>query len=131
ITYNGTLYAVIEGEFNISAAPSIIEEAMKANGVLLFNGKWYIFPRNDTEAQKAINALHEIFVEHRIPSEDPTSTSPTTPTTSSQSQPPSSSSSTAYETPGTSESQEGSGICGPAFVLLLVTVPVILFKKRR
>ncbi len=130
ITYNGTLYAVLEGEFNVSAVPDLIEEAMKANGVLLFNGKWYIFPRNDTKALEAINALYMIFVEHKMPEEITTSTSSTTTTTSSQTGTTSSSSSTTYTPPVTSTSQGSSGICGPALLLLLGVTPAVFLKKR-
>ncbi|WP_457751976.1 thioredoxin fold domain-containing protein [Thermococcus sp.] len=133
ITYNGTLYAVLEGEFNVSAVPQIIQSAMKSNGVLLFNGKWYIFPRNDTKAQEAIKALYTIFVEHKMPAETSTSTTTTTSTTSTThtqtTTSTTSSTSTPYTPPVTSTSGGSSGICGPAFIVLLAAIPAILFKK--
>jgi len=135
ITYNGTLYAVLEGEFNVSAVPQIIQSAMKSNGVLLFNGKWYIFPRNDTKAQEAINALYTIFVEHKMPAENTTSTTTTSTSTTSTTHTQTttstaSSTSTPYTPPITSTSGGSSGICGPAFIVLLAAIPAILFKKR-
>ncbi len=137
ITYNGTLYAVLEGEFNVSAVPQLIEEAMKSNGVLLFNGKWYIFPRNDTKAMEAINALYTIFVEHKMP-ESPTTTSTTstqthTSTTSPHTSPtitttPMPTTSTSHT--GTTSGQQNGKICGPALVVLLTALP-LLWKRRR
>jgi len=134
ITYKGTLYAVLEGEFNVSATPKIIEEAMKANGVLLFNGKWYIFPRNDTKAQEAINALHTIFVEHQMPQESSTTTSSSTTSSSSSStttsSTTSSSSPTSSSTSTSTTTSNGGGICGPALIVGLALIP-LLWRKRR
>ena len=64
ITYNGTLYAVIEGEFNVSATPEIVATAMKNDGMLLFTGRTYLLPRDDPKAKLVIEALHTLFVEH-------------------------------------------------------------------
>ncbi|WP_297506679.1 glutaredoxin [Thermococcus sp.] len=64
ITYNGTLYAVIEGEFNVSATPEIIAAAMQNNGTLLFVGKTYLLPRKDEKSKLLINALYRLFVRH-------------------------------------------------------------------
>ena len=68
ITYNGTLMAIIEGEFNVTATPQIIHAAMTNNGTLLFvGGKAYIMPHSDPKAQKALKELYEIFVKHEMP----------------------------------------------------------------
>jgi len=135
ITYNGTLYAVIEGEFNVSATPKIIQSAMKSNGVLLFNGKWYIFPRNDTKSAEAIKALYTIFVEHKMPAENGTGTTSTSTTSTSTTHTQTttsggSSTSTPYTPPTTSSSGGKSGICGPAFIVLLAAIPAVIFRKR-
>lgn len=130
ITYNGTLYAILEGEFNVSAVPQLIEEAMKSNGVLLFNGKWYIFPRNDTESMKAINALYAIFVEHRMP-ESPTTTSSTSTTSTSTTTSTTTSTHTTSTSPtGTTSSDGRGGICGPALIVLLAALPLLRKKLR-
>ncbi|NJE10056.1 glutaredoxin [Thermococcus sp. MAR1] len=76
ITYNGTIYAIIEGEFNVTATPKIIATAMKNNGTfLVVGGKVYLLPWNKDEAKETLNRLHEIFVEHRMPSWNANSTS--------------------------------------------------------
>jgi len=64
ITYNGTLYAVIEGEYNVTATPQIIAAAIKNDGVLLFTGKTYLLSYKDPKAKLVINALYTIFVKH-------------------------------------------------------------------
>jgi len=65
ITYNGTLYAVIEGEFNVTATPEIIATAIKNDGVLLLTGKTYLLSYKDPKAKLVINALYTIFVKHQ------------------------------------------------------------------
>ena len=68
ITYNGTIYALIEGEFNVSMTPKIIAVAMQNNGTVLFvRGKAYILPRTDPEVREDLKKLYEIYVEHRLP----------------------------------------------------------------
>jgi glutaredoxin len=64
ITYNGTLYAVIEGEFNITATPQILSAAIKNDGVLLFTGRTYLLSYKNPKARLVINALYTIFVKH-------------------------------------------------------------------
>ncbi|WP_297499168.1 glutaredoxin [Thermococcus sp.] len=64
ITYNGTLYAVIEGEFNVSATPEIIATAIQNNGTLLFVGKTYLLPYKDKKSRLVIDALYKLFVRH-------------------------------------------------------------------
>ncbi|WP_297470504.1 glutaredoxin [Thermococcus sp.] len=64
ITYNGTLYAVIEGEFNVTATPEILATAIKNDGVLLFTGKTYLLSYKDPKARLVIKALYTIFVKH-------------------------------------------------------------------
>jgi glutaredoxin len=71
ITYNGTLVAVIEGEFNVSATPEIVETAFEHNGTLLLvGGKAYLLPWNSSKAMKVVNELTEYFL-----NEKPTTTS--------------------------------------------------------
>ncbi|NJE48757.1 glutaredoxin [Thermococcus sp. 9N3] len=65
ITYNGTLYAVIEGEFNVTATPQIIATAIKNDGVLLLTGKTYLLSYKDPKAKLVIDALYTIFVKHQ------------------------------------------------------------------
>jgi len=75
ITYNGTLYAIIEGEFNVTATPQIIHAAMTSNGTLLFLGdKTYLLPHGDPKAQNALRELYDLFVKHEMPANS-TSTS--------------------------------------------------------
>ncbi|AIU70335.1 glutaredoxin [Thermococcus eurythermalis] len=64
IAYNGTLYAVIEGEFDVEKAPEIIATAMENNGVFLIVGKVYLLPRDEPKWKLVIDALHTLFVEH-------------------------------------------------------------------
>ncbi|NPA47448.1 MAG: hypothetical protein GXO14_02235 [Thermococci archaeon] len=64
ITYNGTLRAVINSEYNVSATPSIVRSAAKNNGVLIYIGKWYILYYNRNSSRVLINALYKIFVDH-------------------------------------------------------------------
>jgi glutaredoxin len=66
ITYNGTIQAVFEGEFNVSATPEIVATALKRNGlILVVGGRGYLIPRDDPKAKVLIDALQTIFVEHR------------------------------------------------------------------
>ena len=67
ITYNGSLMAIMEGEFNVTATPQIIHAAMVNNGTLLFVGRAYILPHKDPKAQKAIKELYDLFVKHEMP----------------------------------------------------------------
>ncbi|WP_099210417.1 glutaredoxin [Thermococcus henrietii] len=64
ITYNGTLYAVIDGEYNVTATPQILAAAINNDGVLFFNGKTYLFPYKNPKAKLVIDALYKIFVKH-------------------------------------------------------------------
>ena len=64
ITYNGTLYAVIEGEFNVTATPEILAAAIKNDGMLLLTGKTYLLSYKDPKAKLIIEALYTIFVKH-------------------------------------------------------------------
>jgi len=64
ITYNGTLYAVIDGEYNVTATPQILAAAMKNDGVLFFNGRTYLLPYKNPRAKILIDALYKIFVKH-------------------------------------------------------------------
>lgn len=64
ITYDGTLYAVIEGEFDVEKTPEIIATAMENNGVFLIVGKVYLLPRDEPKWKSVIDALHTLFVEH-------------------------------------------------------------------
>lgn len=64
IAYNGTLYAVIEGEFDVEKAPEIIATAMENNGVFLIVGETYLLPRDGPKAKLVIDALYTLFVEH-------------------------------------------------------------------
>ncbi|BAD85397.1 glutaredoxin-related protein [Thermococcus kodakarensis KOD1] len=65
ITYNGTIQAIFEGEFNVSATPEIVATAMNANGVILFiGGEWYLLARDNPRSETLIDALQTIFVEH-------------------------------------------------------------------
>ncbi|NJE46452.1 CGP-CTERM sorting domain-containing protein [Thermococcus sp. GR7] len=114
ITYNGTLYAIIEGEFNVSATPEIIEAAMENNGLILFvAGQAYII-KNETIIQK----LQTIYVEHRLPEADTTETSEITTSTPSED-----------ETTSTSENNDK--VCGPGIMAVLVIVPIVLLRRRR
>lgn len=102
IAYDGKLEAIVEGEFNISAAPKIVEVAIENNGLILVTGgKAYII-KNETIIQK----LQVIYVEHRNPDEPVTTTTTTT-------------------TPG------NSGICGPGILVALAVIPLVLLKRRR
>ncbi len=64
VTYNGTLRAVINSEYNASATPSIVRSAIDNNGVLVYLGKWYILYYNRNSTRVLINALYKIFVDH-------------------------------------------------------------------
>ncbi len=74
ITYQGKLRGVIEGEFNVSATPQIVYQAMKHSGVFLeVGGEWYILPYNDTKSQVYIEQLYTIFVKNQLPKTNQTS----------------------------------------------------------
>ncbi|AEK72468.1 glutaredoxin-related protein [Thermococcus sp. 4557] len=76
ITYNGTLYAVLEGEFNVTAVPKIIYTGMKNNGAILaVGGKVYLLPRDKEDSAKVIDELYTLFVEHKMPPQESNSTS--------------------------------------------------------
>ncbi len=73
ITYEGKLRSIIEGEFNVSATPQIVYQAIKHSGVLLeVGGKWYIVPYG-TKSQGYIDKLYTIFVKNRLPATNQTS----------------------------------------------------------
>lgn len=66
IVYNGTIQAVFEGEFNVSATPEIIATALKRDSlILVVGGQGYLIPRDDPKSKVLIDALQTIFVEHR------------------------------------------------------------------
>ncbi|MDK2913634.1 MAG: hypothetical protein PWQ79_549, partial [Thermococcaceae archaeon] len=59
IFYDGDLYAVIEGEFDVSKTGEIITEAKSQGGVVLVaGGKAYLLQRSSQEVEK----LKEIFL---------------------------------------------------------------------
>ncbi|WP_297489308.1 CGP-CTERM sorting domain-containing protein [Thermococcus sp.] len=119
IVYNGTLVAVIEGEYNVSATPEIVKAALKNNGTLLFvGGRTYILPHNSTESMKVYRELYYIFVKAGEP------TTLTTSTSSSSTPSPSGGSSSAPS------SSKNKGICGPAAVVGLAAVPLLLRRRR-
>ncbi len=64
ITYNGTMWAIINSEYNASATPSIVRTAINNDGVLIFTGRWYILYYSDNSSRVLINALYRIFVDH-------------------------------------------------------------------
>ncbi|NJE01158.1 CGP-CTERM sorting domain-containing protein [Thermococcus sp. JdF3] len=106
IAYEGELKAIVEGEFNVSAAPKIVEAAIENDGlILVMGGKAYII-KNETIIQK----LQVIYVEHRNPDETVTTT--TTPMNT---------------TTGSSDN----GICGPGILVALAVIPLVLRKRRR
>lgn len=132
IVYNGTLYAVIEGEFKVNATPQIIEEAMKAKGVLLVvGGKVWLLPSNDTKAMELANILYSLFVEHKAPETSSSSTPQDTSTTTTKTTSPSttSSSNPPESSTGSPQGNEGS-ICGPG-IMLLVPIAVLGLRRRR
>ncbi|WP_297068189.1 glutaredoxin [Thermococcus sp.] len=74
ITYKGKLRGVLEGEFNVSATPQIVYQAIEHSGILLeVGGRWYILPYNDTKSQAYIEQLYTIFVKNRLPKVNQTS----------------------------------------------------------
>ncbi|NJE30949.1 glutaredoxin [Thermococcus sp. 18S1] len=76
ITYNGTLYAVLEGEFNVTAVPNIIYTGMENNGaILVVGGKVYLLPRDKEDSAKVLDELYILFVEHKMPPQESNSTS--------------------------------------------------------
>ena len=120
ITYNGTLVAVIEGEYKVSATPEIVETALKNNGTLLLLASGnYILPHNNTKAREIVEKLQYLFTKAGEPSE--TSTAPKKTHT------------TASEAPadGTHTTTNGNDkrICGPALIIAIAMVP--LFPRRR
>ncbi|GEM_PF-1730150 len=134
IAYNGTLYAVIEGEFNVSAAPLIIKEAQKNGGlILVVGGKAYLI-KNQTHIQM----LETIFIKHNSVFKQSTSTSSSSSSTSTSISTNSPHTSTRSSTSGSTTSnsaassiaQSKKNVCGPALFLLLTPFPLILRKKR-
>jgi len=118
IVYNGTLVAVIEGEYNVSATPEIVKAAVKSNGTLLFvGGKTYILPHNSTESMKVYRELYYIFVK---------AGEPTTLTTSSSSSLTPSPSGSSSSVPSNGKKK---GICGPAMVVGLSVIPLLLGRR--
>ncbi len=112
IVYNGTLVAVIEGAYNVSATPEIIKAAIENNGMLLFvGGRAYILPRNDTRARETIEKLQYLFTEAGEPSKISTTTA---------------------TSDGTHSTTTGGnkGICGPALILGLAITPLLLRRNR-
>ncbi|GAB6102112.1 hypothetical protein JCM16138_13350 [Thermococcus atlanticus] len=114
IAYKGKLYAVIEGEFNVSATPLIIQDAQKNGGlILVVGGKAYLI-KNQTHIQK----LQTLFIEHKSVFESPGTN------TNSNSSAPQSSTATGSTT------SSGGKTCGPALILLLAPLPLLLRKRR-
>jgi len=121
IVYNGTLVAVIEGEYNVSATPEIIKAAIENNGMLLFvGGRAYILPRNETEAMETIEKLQYLFTRAGEPSKTSTTTKKTHTTTSKA---------TANETHITTNGND-KRICGPALIIAIAMVPLFLGRNR-
>lgn len=113
IVYDGQLVAVIEGEFNISATPEIVKEAIDRNGtILIVGGVTYLIPHNTTGGMNLTNALYELFVR-------PTATTTTTPAAN-----------TTTTTTTTTTSEGGGEICGPATVIALSAIPILLRRRR-
>lgn len=105
IAYDGKLYAIIEGEFNVSATPEIIREAQEKNGMfLVVGGKVYLVPRNETEGSQTIAKLETIFIEHRSALETVDTTTPS---------------------PTTSSNSSNIGTCGPAFIGVFALLPLL------
>jgi len=101
ITYNRALVAVIEGEFNVSATPKIVEAAFDHNGTILFvGGRTYILPWNNTNATKVINELKGYFL-----SGEP-------------------------EVLTTTTSNNKNSICGPAAIIGISVIPLLLRRRR-
>ncbi|ASJ08997.1 glutaredoxin [Thermococcus siculi] len=73
ITYNGSISAIIEGEFSVNATPQIIQSAMANNGTfLVVGGKVYLLPHDSEDAMQTLEALYAIFVKHEMPPENST-----------------------------------------------------------
>ncbi|AIF70183.1 hypothetical protein PAP_09015 [Palaeococcus pacificus DY20341] len=100
IAYDNKLYAIIEGEFNVSATTEIIKTAQENNGLILFvGGKAYIL-KNETH----IEMLEKLFIEHKSALNE-------TQTSSTQ-----------------SPSKEG--ICGPGLIFAFALVPLLFKRRR-
>lgn len=109
IVYDGQLVAVIEGEYNVSATPEIVRAAVENNGTLLFvGGRTYLLPHNSTESLNVVKKLYYLFVEAGEPAQL---------TTSSSSE-------------STSSTKGKSGICGPAAIVGLAVIPLLLRRRR-
>ncbi len=116
IAYEGKLYAVIEGEFNVSATPMIIKDAQKNGGlILVVGGKAYLI-KNQTHIQK----LQTLFIEHKSVFKTSSSTTNSASTTSSE---------TASSSTPTSTTS-GRKTCGPALMVLLAPLPLLLKRRR-
>ncbi|WP_048150379.1 glutaredoxin domain-containing protein [Palaeococcus ferrophilus] len=123
IAYDGKLYAIIEGEFNVSATPEIIKEAQERNGMFLVTGgKVYLIPRNETEGAQTIAKLETLFIEHR----SATGTTGTSPTTTSNTETTETTSTALPTTTGTNENKT----CGPAFIGLLALLPLLMRRAN-
>ncbi len=104
IFYDGHLYAVIEGTFNITRTGRIINEARKSDGVLLFTrGRVYLMKGKKAEK------LQEIFLSGQTDGDD--TVSPLS--TNSQE---------------SARSQTTASVCGPG---LLVLLPLLILLARR
>ncbi|EEB74387.1 CGP-CTERM sorting domain-containing protein [Thermococcus sp. AM4] len=102
IVYNGSLVAVIEGEYNVSVTPQIVRDAIKHNGTLLLLASGnYILPHNDTKAMKIVEKLQYLFTKAGEPEETPTTTS-----------------------------KENKKVCGPALIIAIAMVPLFLRRRR-
>lgn len=110
VAYDGKLYAIIEGEFNVSATPKIIEAAMQEGGLILVVGGQAYLIKNQT----VIEELQAIYVEHRLPGAESTEASSTTAATDTYGQ----------------ESGDDGKTCGPGIVVVLVLLPLLALRRR-
>jgi glutaredoxin len=123
IVYNGTLVAIIEGEFNVSATPKIVMAAIENKGTILFvGGKTYILPWNNTNATKIIKELKGYFMSGE-PTKLKTSTSKRKSTTTS--------SNITGSSEESSSTENKTGICGPVTVVALSLLPTVAKAKKR
>ncbi|NJE84604.1 CGP-CTERM sorting domain-containing protein [Thermococcus sp. CX2] len=110
IAYDGKLYAIIEGEFNVSATPKIIEAAMQEGGLILVVGGQAYLIKNQT----VIEELQAIYVEHRLPGAESTEAPSITASTGTYGE----------------ESGDDGKTCGPGIVAVLVLLPLLALRRR-
>jgi len=112
IAYEGQLVAIVEGEYNVSATPKIIEAALENEGLILVMGGQAYIIKNESVIQK----LQLIYVEHRMPEVE----------TTSSAQPNGSENENVA-----SPSQTSNGVCGPGIFALLAVLPLMFWRRRR